>query len=52
MDGITREVIESQEKKSMILCEASLRACGSDDVQNLYIAEVRERYNSSKDSHR
>ena len=51
VDGVKREIIDSEEKKPMRLCEGSLRACGGDDATDLYIAEVRELYKSSKSVH-
>lgn len=48
VDGRKKEIIDGEEKKPMRLCQAALRACGSDDAINLYVAEVREIYKSSK----
>lgn len=35
VDGVIREAIDSEEKKPMRLCEASLRACGGDDTTDV-----------------
>lgn len=48
VDGQTQEIIDSEEKKPMRLCEASLHAYGGDDAVDLYITEIRELYKSSK----
>ena len=48
VDGSKQEVIDSEEKKPMPHCEASIRSCGGEDAVDLYIAEVRELYKSSK----
>ena len=48
VDGQKQEIIDSEERRPLRLCEASLRACRGDDAEGLYIAEVREMYKSSK----
>lgn len=48
VDGRRQEIVDSEEKKPMLLSESSLRGCGGDGAADLYIAEVRELYMSTK----
>ena len=46
VDGVRRLILDGDEKRPMHLSTNSLRSCGGDNAQRLYIAEVRELYNS------
>lgn len=46
VNGVRRMILDGDEKKPVHLSTNALRSCGGDNAPRLYIAEVRELYNS------